>query len=306
MCLYIGSKSKFVAKHDIIVYKKLSKIFEEIWVTPNRMWPIEFNKVLIPEGVAREKDYGYKYVIEEGAIHAYTASPNSKKACEEFFVAKIPVGTTFWLQEDLSEVAAEKMIITTEHPEPNERLDLSDYYHLGVDVYLKNGSRAKNDESFNFSEVIGLFAIDNKVISTKIEREIFSNNTLVDPKNEYPYLDDFEIASKDMNGYTNTKSLEKHLTNHPAIDICKKLGEDWYIPALGELRRTFSNLLCINLTLRKLNLPIIEEYRWFWSSSVKTKKYVWSSRNSSSDGFCNKDHYDCIDFRHHVLPFLKI
>ena len=56
MCLYIGSKSKFVAEHDITVYKKLIASGGR-WVTPNRKWPIEFNKVLIPKGVAREIDF---------------------------------------------------------------------------------------------------------------------------------------------------------------------------------------------------------------------------------------------------------
>ena len=124
----------------------------------------------------------------------------------------------------------------------------------------------------------------------------------MDPTNKYPYIDDFEIASKDMNGYTNTKSLEKHLKDHPAIDICKKLGEDWYIPALGELRGAFSNLLCINLTLRKLNLPIIE-YNWFWSSSVKMKKHAWHCR---SNGYYYWGCYYCFQCRGCVLPLLEI
>ena len=302
MCLFVGLKNKFVAEHDIIVYKKLSKNSEGRWITPNREWPIEFNKVLFPEGVAREKEYGSKYIIEEGAIHAYTFSPDSKKDCEEFFIAKIPVGTMFWLQDDLREVAAEKMIITTEHPKPGERSDLSDYYHFGVDVYLKDSSRAKNDKSFNVSEVIGLFAFDNRVISTKFEEKVISNYPLIDPENEYSYIDDFEKAKKDMNGYTNTKSLEKYLKDHTAIDICKKLGEDWYIPALGELIKAFSNLLYINLTLRKLNLPTID-YREFWSSTIKQKEYAFGC---DSYGCCGWGYCNCVDHRFCVLPFLKI
>ena len=301
MCLYIGSKSKFVAEHDITVYKKLIAPRGR-WVTPNRKWPIEFNKVLIPKGVAREKEHGYKYIIEEGAIHAYTFSPDSKKDCEEFFIAKIPAGTRFWLQDDLKQIAAEKMIITTEHPEPRKRMDLSNYYHFGVDVYLKDGSRAKNDESFSVSEVIGLFAFNNRVISTKIEKEVISNDFLVDPENKYPYIGNLEKPKKDMNGYKNTKSLEKYSKDHPAIDICKKLGEDWYIPALGELIKAFSNLLCINLTLRKLNLPTID-YEWFWSSTMKGKEYAWYC--GSNGGFC-QGYYLYVDCRGYVLPFLEL
>ena len=303
MCLYIGSKSKFVAEHDIIVYKKLYKVSGGRWVTPNREWPIEFNKVLIPEGVAREKEHGYKYIIEDGAIHAYTFSPNSRIGCNHVFIAKIPAGTRFWLQENLREVAAEKMIITTEHPEPGKRMDLSDYYHFGVDVYLKDGSRAKNDESFSVSDVIGLFAFDNRVISTKVEKEVISNNIFVDPENKYPYIGNFEKAMKDMNGYKNTKSLEKYLKDHPAIDICKKLGENWYIPALGELIKALSNLLCINLTLRKLNLPTIDYYEWFWSSSMREKDYAWGCHG---DGDCDWFYCDRVHDRNCVLPFLEL
>ena len=299
MCLYIGSKNKFVAKHDITVYKKLFKVSEGRWVTPNLLWPIEFNKVLIPEGVAREEKYGFKFQINGGVIHAYTFSPDSKKDCEEFFMAKIPAGTRFWLQDDLKQIAAEKMIITTKHPEPRKRTDLSEYYHFGVDVYLKDGSRSKNDESFNVSEVIGLFAFDNMVISTKVELSVISNYILVDPKNEYSYIGISEKAKKDMNGYKNTKSLEKYFKNHSAIDICKKLGEDWYIPALGELIKAFSNLLCINLTLRKLNLPTID-YKDFWSSTIKEKEYAWIC---DGKGRCSDWHYW---YDGYVLPFLKI
>lgn len=195
------------------------------------------------------------------------------------------------------------MIITTEHPEPRKRMDLSDYYHFGVDVYLKDGSRAKNDESFSVSDVIGLFAFDNMVISTKVEKEVISNNILVDLENEYPYIGNFEKEMKDMNGYKNTKSLEKYLKDHPAIDICKKLGEDWYIPALGELIKAFSNLLCINLTLRKLNLPTIDGYEWFWSSTMKGKRYAWGCRG---DGDFDWFYYEYVYNRRPVLPFLEL
>ena len=302
MCLYTGQKNKFVAKHDIIVYKELSEVSEGKWVTPTRDWPIEFNKVLIPKGAEREKKKGYKYLTEKGVIHAYTFSPDSEKDCEEFFIAKIPSGTIFWLQDDLKKVAAKKMIITTEHPKPGERLDLSEYYHLGVDVYLKDGRRAKNNGSFSISDVIGLFAFDNMVISTKVEKEAFSG-FLADPKKEYQYTYRLKEAEKDMNGYTHTKSIEKYLIYHPAIDICKKLGENWYIPAFGELIKAFSNLLYINLTLRKLNLPTINIDWWFWSSSVKNSGCAWGC---CCIGDSSMDYRNGVYCMAHILPFLDL
>ena len=86
------------------------------------------------------------------------------------------------------------------------------------------------------------------------------------------------------------------------IDICKKLGEDWYIPALGELIKAFSNLFCINLTLRKLNLPTID-YEWFWSSTIRENKYAWYC---GSHGRCDWRYCSYVGYGYYVLPFLGL
>ena len=139
MCLYIGKNSIFIAKSDIIVYKELKQIGKNDYVTPCQDFPVKLDNLLIPEGIATEKPCGFKYRIEEGTIHAYTSSNGNDLK----FKAIIKKGTKFWIQDDLTEVAAEKLYITSELA-GKEETDLSEYIkEFGVDVYLKDGRRCK-------------------------------------------------------------------------------------------------------------------------------------------------------------------
>lgn len=110
MCLFIGKNSSFIAKSDIIVYKALKKTNNRRYVTPNQGYPVKLDSMLLPEEVATEKPYGFKYCIGEGAIHAYSSSDGK----DSRFKAIIKKGTKFWIQDDLEQVAAEKLYITSE------------------------------------------------------------------------------------------------------------------------------------------------------------------------------------------------
>ena len=161
MCLYIGKNSSFIAKSDIIVYKELKQIGKDDYVTPCQDFPVKLDNILIPEGIATEKPCGFKYRIEEGTIHAYTFSNGGN---DLKFKAIIKKGTKFWIQDDLIEVAAEKLYITSELA-GNEETDLSEYIkEFGVDVYLKDGRRCKITDSFDKKDVIGVYGYDNQVI----------------------------------------------------------------------------------------------------------------------------------------------
>lgn len=107
--VFIGKNSSFIAKSDIIVYKVL-KTYGGRYVTPNQSYPVLLDNMLIPEEVATEKPYGFKYCIGEGAIHAYSSSDGK----DSRFKAIIKKGTKFWIQDDLEQVAAEKLYITSE------------------------------------------------------------------------------------------------------------------------------------------------------------------------------------------------
>lgn len=300
MCLYIGSKSEFIAKHDITVYKQLEPAGRDKWRTPCQHWPVKLKTTLIPEGKANVDKCGFKFQINGGAIHAYTKAPNDTR---EFFKATIPAGTKFWIQDDLSQVAAEKLYLTSIHPEPNEETDFSEYFYLGVDVHTKSGIRKKVSELQPSDKVIGIYAYENQVISTEIfGRLALSDSFLDELPNGGTVTGNRDKALEDMDGVSNCKALEKLGGKFPALEKCRSLGKDWYLPSEGELKRAFENLLYINFTLKKLGLAPIP-FAWFWSSTLYDRQYAWLC---SSYGSWEGWHSSLIWSGGCVLPFLEV
>ena len=299
MCLYIGKNSSFIAKSDIIVYKELKQIGKNDYITPCQDFPVKLDNLLIPEGIATEKPCGFKYRIEEGTIHAYTFSNGNDLE----FKAIIKKGTKFWIQDDLTEVAAEKLYITSELA-GNEETDLSEYIkEFGVDVYLKDGRRCKITDSFDKKDVIGVYGYDNQVIALESIRLPLSDDY---PLPGHPkVIDDLSEAKKDLDGYGNTKQLKSLGIKLDALDYCEKLGKDWYIPSSGELKKVFKNQLRINITLQYLGMPQID-FRWFWSSTLESSKCAWCCCSFGSGWYYNDFCYDHVNYYNYVLPFLEL
>ena len=70
MCLYVGNKNGFVTKEDITVYKVLKKGADG-YKTPYQGCPVKLGKDLTPSGDPNFDEYGYKFSLNGGAIHAY-------------------------------------------------------------------------------------------------------------------------------------------------------------------------------------------------------------------------------------------
>ena len=298
MCLYIGKNSSFIAKSDIIVYKELKQIGKNDYVTPCQDFPVKLDNLLIPEGIATEKPCGFKYCIEEGTIHAYTSSNGNDLK----FKAIIKKGTKFWIQDDLTEVAAEKLYITSELA-GKEETDLSEYIkEFGVDVHLKDGRRCKITDSFDKKDVIGVYGYDNQVIALESKELPLSDDYSLPghPK----VIDDLSEAKKDLDGYGNTKQLKSLGIKSDALDYCEKLGKDWYIPSLGQVKLVAENMLRINLTLKHLGKDTLP-FSWFWSSTLESSRYAWYC---CSDGCYWYDGFLCYHVRCYcyVLPFLEL
>ena len=299
MCLYIGKNSSFIAKSDIIVYKELKQIGKNYYVTPCQDFPVKLDNLLIPEGIATEKPCGFKYRIEEGTIHAYTSSNGNDLK----FKAIIKKGTKFWIQDDLTEVAAEKLYITSELA-GKEETDLSEYIkEFGVDVYLKDGRRCKITDSFDKKDVIGVYGYDNQVIALESKGLQLSDDYSLPghPK----VIDDLSEAKKDLDGYGNTKQLKALGIKSDALDYCEKLGKDWYIPSLGQVKLVAENMLRINLTLKHLGKDTLP-FSWFWSSTLESSKYAWGCCSYGGNWCCGDFDYDRVDFCSYVLPFLEL
>ena len=298
MCLYIGKNSSFIAKSDIIVYKELKQIGKNDYVTPCQDFPVKLDNLLIPEGIATEKPCGFKYRIEEGTIHAYTSSNGNDLK----FKAIIKKGTKFWIQDDLTEVAAEKLYITSELA-GNEETDLSEYIkEFGVDVYLKDGRRCKITDSFDKKDVIGVYGYDNQVIALESKGLKLSDDYQLPghPK----VIDDLSEAKKDLDGYGNTKQLKSLGIKSNALDYCEKLGKDWYIPSLGQVKLVAENMLRINLTLKHLGKDTLP-FSWFWSSTLRSSQYAWYCCSGGCGWYDDFD-YDRVRYCRYVLPFLEL
>ena len=299
MCLYIGKNSSFIAKSDIIVYKELKQIGKNDYVTPCQDFPVKLDNLLIPEGIATEKPCGFKYRIEEGTIHAYTSSNGNDLK----FKAIIKKGTKFWIQDDLTEVAAEKLYITSELA-GKEETDLSEYIkEFGVDVYLKDGRRCKITDSFDKKDVIGVYGYDNQVIALE---------SIGLPLSDYYQLpghpkviDDLSEAKKDLDGYGNTKQLKALGIKSDALDYCEKLGKDWYIPSLGQVKLVAENMLRINLTLKHLGKDTLP-FSWFWSSTLESSKCAWDCCSIGGNWYGYDFYYGRVHFCSYVLPFLEL
>lgn len=311
MCLIVSDKNNmFIAKKDIIVYKQLEESYDG-FVTPCRNFPVKLNSEIIPKGKIELEEYGSKKCLDRGAIHAYTVISDNKL----YFEAIIRKGTKFWIQDDLTEIAAEKLYLTNKKvsTEDYKPTSFSDYLEEGVDVYLKDGRRCKLTDSFDKNDVLGIYGYDNQIISIKeyktlwlfgeeLPNEVSKNNFIEsDSLNRSRVLNKLE---KDLDGYGNTKQLKSLGIISEALDYCESLGKDWYIPASGELKKLFKNQLRINITLQYLGKPTLE-FNWFWSSTLESTGYAWGYYSDGDDWFYGDFGFGYVDYPGNVLPFLK-
>ena len=310
MCLIVSSKeNKFIAKKDIVVYKQLEGSSYG-YVTPHQNFPVKLNSEIVPKGKIELKSYGSKQCLDRGAIHAYAIIPKPGI----YFKAIIKKGTEFWIQDDLTQIAAKKLYLTDKeafykHSKPT---DFSDYLEEGVDVYLKDGRRCKITDSFNKKDVIGVYGYDNQVIALEYKDLRFFNEELPNEISKNNFIEanscnrskTITKLEKDLDGYGNTKQLKTLGIKSDALDYCEKLGKDWYIPSSGELKKVFKNQLRINITLQYLGIPQID-FRWFWSSTLESSKYAWGCFSDGGDWYGG---FDCDRVRYCgcVLPFLEL
>ena len=310
MCLIVSGKgNKFIAKKDIIVYKQLGESSYG-YVTPHQNFPVKLNSEIVPKGKIELRSYGSKQCLDRGAIHAYAII--SRPGI--YFEAIIKKGTEFWIQDDLTQIAAEKLYLTDKeafykHSKPT---DFSDYLKEGVDVHLKDGRRCKITDSFDKKDVIGVYGYDNQVIALEYKELPLFNEELPNEISKNNFIEENSCnrselitkLEKDLDGYGNTKQLKSLGIKSDALDYCEKLGKDWYIPSSGELKKVFKNQLRINITLQYLGKPQID-FRWFWSSTLRSPQCAWCCYSDGDDwcGGFNCGHVSCYCY---VLPFLEL
>ena len=311
MCLIVSGKgNKFIAKKDIIVYKQLGGGSFCGYVTPHQNFPVKLNSKIVPKGKIELRSYGSKQYLDRGAIHAYAIIPRPGI----YFKAIIKKGTEFWIQDDLTQIAAEKLYLTDKeafykHSKPT---DFSDYLKEGVDVYLKDGRRCKITDSFDKKDVIGVYGYDNQVIALKYKYSRFFNEELPNEISKNNFIEENSCNSselitkleKDLDGYGNTKQLKSLGIKSDALDYCEKLGKDWYIPSLGQVKLVAENMLRINLTLKHLGKDTLP-FSWFLSSTLESSKFSWACCSRGRRWYVGFG-YGHVRYCGYVLPFLEL
>ncbi len=273
MCLYTGNKEGFIATVDIKCYKRLIKVEDNNWRTPCQNWPVKLGTTLIPDSPQPDiSELGYKWKIDGGVIHCYSGL--ILKEDSDLFEATIPAGTRLWIQDDLREFAAEKLVLSDKVAK-NIDIDIKSLFYLGADVLLKDGSRKSVLDSYDKNDVIGIYAYDDQAISVDVNLSgiKFSEDPLTGLEKSKKLCYE-EEAEKDKDGEKNTEYLEKNSSKAQlnAIDWCRQRGG--FLPSVDQLVRAFKNLISINLTRRYLGLEKIP-FSWFWSSTVKDESSVW-------------------------------
>ena len=272
MCLLIGNREGHVLKKDLICFKQIIGNDSEGYKTPCQDWPVTLDSTLEPDEKSPViEECGFKYQIGAGVIHAYLKVQTEE---DNYYKAIIPAGTKFWLQDDLQQVAAEKLILTSEKVKGNPVSDLTELFISAAEVCMKDGTRKSITESPNPKDIIGIYTSTGKIVSINLHTEYtkFSENRLTGYPTE-KMISEYEDAFKDMDGQENTDTLKKTCKESKLLAI-GKLKDGEYLPSQGELKEAFIELEAINLTREYLGLELIP-FAWFWSSSIRDDESIW-------------------------------
>ena len=234
------------------------------------------------------------------------------------FKAIIPAGTEFFIDGNLSQICARKMFITDEKMKESvsrnnapewlsESMTSQGAYAESVNgVYVGDFCVAQEDGSKKYirpleytdeidKDIIGVvgFFKDGKpvVISRNDKYEAWCNI----PWGSRPLINkdvDYDDTAEQMNGEELTVNVLKHKSytkdNYPAFDYIshfKTKGTkegDWYIGAIGELRKLANFTALLNVSLGMLEGADLLDF-WLWSSSEYDSDNAWSLL--PSDGY---------------------
>lgn len=115
-------------------------------------------------------------------------------------------------------------------------------------------------------------------------------------------------------GMENRKALESVLESYPNADFnrfyafkfCMNFGQDWYLPALNELKKIYSNVSELNAMLTKIGGTILDTNYVYWSSTEYNSSsayYVNFSNGNTSDN--KKDCYNSATYKSYKVRAIR-
>lgn len=282
MCLYIGNKKGHIAVKDIVCFKELILKNGE-YITPWQGTKVTLGEYLIPDSSPKISEHVFKYSIGGGVIHAYLDLPCLGYG-STIFKAIIKKGTRFWLQDDLEQIAAEKLFITEEKVTSEEKFDYNSLIPYASKIKTKDGYKVSLEDVSDYKDVLGVYT----------SKSLVSLELYCGPLSEtksYKFYDDLKRALKDYDGSGNTKNLD-----------VKYLGDHEYIPSLGELTEALMEMAEMNIVRKILGKKLIP-YLLFRSSTMTEKESSWCCE---SYGIYSYNYHIYVGHRFHILPFLEL
>ena len=114
-------------------------------------------------------------------------------------------------------------------------------------------------------------------------------------------VDADEASSTDgMYNMQKMRSLQNWQNDYPAFAWCASLGEEWYLPALIELKAIYAQRSAINKALKAKGKPELEN-DWHWSSRQYDESCAWIIY--MGDGYTTYDKKHCYNYVRAVSAF---
>lgn len=345
MCLFSQNIKPLVADTDIVVYKHLKKGCNGNVHTPHQGTQVTLGQKFVAEGKLPKLPENYSNnAIGEGVIHAYIDKETAKYCFSQGEIVKavIKAGTQFFVQFDMTEIAATEIVLdndfqtyseeTVKEIEDNLDNTINVIYkllreqntHNSVsvgDYVLSDKSIVAPDALTKDMEVIGIISFFSKdgtpnVTALKQTRREWGSTT----DSAVNVVNSYEKAVEDFNGADYTKKLyetyKDSLGDFPALKYCveyetkgTKKG-DWVFGSTSEILQTVRNAYLINRSVEKLNevkgdCDYADEIiigTNYWASAENNSTNVWNC-NTNNAG-CNFWSYKCDIF--YVRPSLAL
>ena len=98
-------------------------------------------------------------------------------------------------------------------------------------------------------------------------------------------------AIMDLDGYSNTQNIRNAgpATQYPAA-YAVDFANGWYLPALGQIRLIFSEMVTLNTSLQVVGgtqFPM-NNYYYYWSSTEESSPFAWNVSHDGSMGSYGK------------------
>ena len=307
-----------VAKRDIKCFKVLRKSGSNNYATPSVGTKVKLNEMLIADQQnIKYNEEGYNS-ISGGFIHALLAFDEKGGGWGNdciVFKATIPAGTEFFVADDFHQICARQMFISDNKAtvaegkkpdyyalaiaidEANEqtiedgKVAIGDFYVVQQDGSKKYIHRSEFTQEMddNVIGVVGFFNEDGTPVT--ISRDEVDKAWCTLDWGKRPLINkEVRNYEQSLNGKLLTENILKseHYkpTKYPMFKYISgyktkgtKVG-DWYVGAIGELKKMSRNTMQINISLMMLKGATLLYY-WLWSSSEYDSNNAWGLYPSS-------------------------